>query len=127
MAPIKNDVWYSIDGNNWVQATDDAVWSARDTHTSLVYDNKMWVLGGYDGSNDKNDVWYSSNGINWMQATASAAWHRSSHTSLVYDNKMWVLGADGMLEMMYGIAQMESTGSKLQTLLLGQLAIIIPL
>ena len=88
----ENDVWYSTDGIDWEQATDDAAWSDRYAHTSLVYDNKMWVLGGYTDSRE-NDVWYSTDGINWEQATDDAAWSgRNYYTSLVYDNKMWVLG-----------------------------------
>ena len=89
---LSNNVWYSTDGANWQQATDDAAWSARFDHTSLVYDNKMWVLGGTSGSR-KNDVWFSTDGRTWQQATADAAWPaRSTFSSLVYDNKMWVLG-----------------------------------
>ena len=34
----------------------------------LVYDNKMWVLGG-DSAPNKNDVWYSTNGKDWERAT----------------------------------------------------------
>ena len=62
----------------------------RWNHSSLVYDNKMWVLGGYDSVNRFNDVWDSTNGINWSQTTASANWPaRRYHASLVYNNKMW--------------------------------------
>ena len=61
-------------------------------HTSVVFDNKMWVIGGAAGA-VKNDVWYSSNGVTWTQATGAAAFSaRHSHTSVVFDNKMWVIG-----------------------------------
>jgi len=46
----------------WTQATANAGWSNRGGHTSLVFDNKMRVLGGWDGSR-KNDVWYSRSDI----------------------------------------------------------------
>jgi hypothetical protein len=83
-----NDVWYSTDGVNWAQVTDSAEWSARAYHTSVVFDNKIWVIGG-----SYPDVWFSTNGINWTQATDSAGWlARSGHTSVVFDNKMWVIG-----------------------------------
>jgi outer membrane protein assembly factor BamB len=92
-----NDVWYSSDGVNWTRATAHAGWSAREGHTSVVFDDKMWVLGGWLGgwghAGDKNDVWYSTDGVNWTQATASAAWsEREGHTSVVFDNRMWVIG-----------------------------------
>jgi len=82
-----------FDGSTWSEATASAAWSERFWHTSLAYDNKMWVMGGFDGTNYKNDVWYSTDGITWTQATASAGWSaRYTLTSLVFDNKMWVLG-----------------------------------
>jgi hypothetical protein len=84
----RNDVWYSTDGINWTQATDSAGWSPRWGHTSVVFDNKMWVLGG-----GYNDVWYSSDGVNWIEATDSAGWSgRYGHTSVVFYNKIWVIG-----------------------------------
>jgi len=90
----KNDVWWSTDGITWTRATASAGWSGRYDHTSVVYDGKMWVMGGYDGSS-KRDVWWSTDGITWTRATASAGWSaRSCHTSVVYDGKMWVMGGD---------------------------------
>jgi hypothetical protein len=90
---LKNDIWYSTNGVNWTEATANAGWSDRACHTSVVFDNKMWVMGGFDGSNCKNDVWYSTNGVNWTEATANAGWSaRGVHTSVIFDNKMWVMG-----------------------------------
>ena len=39
-----------------------AAFSGRSSHTTAVFDNKMWVIGGFDDSN-KNDVWYSADGL----------------------------------------------------------------
>jgi len=78
----------------WTLATDSADWAARSSHTSVVYDNKMWIMGGIDSSdNYKNDVWYSTNGETWTCATSSADWGpREQPTCIVYDNKMWIMG-----------------------------------
>jgi hypothetical protein len=80
-------------------ATVAAGWSARWGHTSVVFDGKMWVIGGYDGAY-KNDVWYSSDGVTWTEATDNAGWdNRYCHTSVVFDGKMWVIGGyDGAYE-----------------------------
>ena len=76
----------------WTRATASASFSKRRVHTSVVFDNKMWVIGGYDTAN-LNDVWYSSDGATWTQATPSASFYtRAYHTSAVFDNKMWVIG-----------------------------------
>ena len=89
-----NAIFIEAIGNTWIQTVRSASWSARNSHNSLIYDNKMWVLGGHDRL-DKNDIWYSIDGSNWEQATDDAGWSaRSNLTSLVYDNKMWVLGGD---------------------------------
>ena len=72
-----------------------APWSGRSYPASFVFNHKIWVLGGSDGSY-KNDVWSSSDGINWTQATANAPWSvRYGQTSVVFNNKMWILGGWG--------------------------------
>jgi len=93
---VLNDVWYSTDGVSWFEATASAPWQSRYRHTSVVFDNKMWVIGGehadYTGFENLNDVWYSTNGTQWYRSTASAPWAgRVDHASVVYDGKMWVI------------------------------------
>ena len=78
---------------DWTQATAAAGWSARTYACAWVYDNKMWIGGGFQGSTYYHDVWYSTDGITWTQATAAAGWSaRTSACAWVYDNKMWIGG-----------------------------------
>lgn len=92
----KNDVWYSSDGATWVTAEPiegEVRWSARSGHTSVVFDDKMWVIGGVDGAGYSDEVWYSSNGVTWTLATSAPGWSaRYGHASVVFDGKMWVIG-----------------------------------
>ena len=68
-------------------------WSARQGHSSVVFDGKLWVLGGTAGGDYFDDVWSSTDGITWKEETASAGWAaRSGHSSVVFDGKLWVLG-----------------------------------
>lgn len=90
-----NDVWSSDDGgNHWTRVTEHAPWTARGFHTALVFDDKIWVMGGATTNQISfNDVWYSNDGINWTQATSNASWlPRKGHASVVFDNRMWVIG-----------------------------------
>lgn len=91
-AQFLNDVWSSEDGVNWKQVTANAPWSARDGHTSLVFNDKMWVIGG--GIRGKNsDVWSSSDGKNWTQIAGNAEWNeRHGSGGLVFDGKIWIFG-----------------------------------
>lgn len=89
-----NDTWYSSDGILWTRATEAATFPAREDATSLVYDNKIWILGGSgDFGKILNDVWYSRDGIEWSEVNASAAFPaRLGAASVVYDDRMWIIG-----------------------------------
>jgi len=91
----ENDVWYSTDGVNWIRATFNPLpWTPRFDHALLVYNNRMWLMGG-NGGGLRRDVWSSTDGVNWALATANAAWSpRMELTAVVYSNKMWVMGGD---------------------------------
>jgi hypothetical protein len=52
-----NDVWSSPDGLTWTEVTPAAPWPTRKDHTSLVFDNRIWVLGGHEGATYFGDVW----------------------------------------------------------------------
>ena len=62
------DVWSSADGINWTLATSSPGWSARSGHATVVFANRMWVLGGNDGAANA-EVWSSADGVNWNGAT----------------------------------------------------------
>lgn len=88
-----NDVWYSEDGSAWTQATSEAAFLARHVHSSVVYDNKMWVLGGLDNNSDKSgELWYSTDGITWEEASIDFEGARYAAQMLVKDGAMFVLG-----------------------------------
>ena len=93
---LLNDVWNSEDGITWDAAVmnGNTPFQERWLHTSVVFDNKIWVIGGNSaGTNNHNDVWYSEDGVEWKNATMNAAFTpRYGHTSVVFDGKIWVIG-----------------------------------
>jgi len=87
------DVWYSEDGGRWYQATGTAPWGPRTGHVVVVFDGRMWLLGGDDGDQRLSDVWYSTDGANWSRASPAAPWQgRRRHAAVVHDGRIWVLG-----------------------------------
>ena len=102
-----NDVWSSSDGMSWTNANargpvrdpdaDPVVynshWSARRDYAAVVFDNKIWVMGGNDGSS-KNDVWWSSDGASWTKLTnGTSHWSaREAHAVVVLGDKMFLMG-----------------------------------
>ena len=89
---LVNDVWSSSDGENWTLATDAPTWNPTRLHSSVVFNNLLWVIGGYSDLCN-NEVHFSSNGSAWFQASSVPDWlPRYGHTSVVFDDKIWVMG-----------------------------------
>jgi hypothetical protein len=93
---LKNDVWSSVDGRTWTQATANAGWSPRAYHQAVVHAGKIWVFGGGNyvpGYEAKNDVWSSEDGVHWKQVTSAAPWPaRLWFSAATYRGRMWVMG-----------------------------------
>ena len=88
----KNDVWSSSDGITWTEETAAAAFSARSRHQVVVFNNKLWLIGGRDGLL-KNDVWSSSDGVSWIRETDAAGFSPRSYTQAeVINNKLWIIG-----------------------------------
>ena len=90
-----NDVRSTIDGINWVLETPSASFSPRGGHSSVVFNNEMYVIGGNSDwggptSHRTGSVYSSTNGVNWSSRGSIPA--RDEHASAVYDNKIWVIG-----------------------------------
>jgi hypothetical protein len=93
-SPVSNEVWSSADGVNWLQANAGGNSNApmRTGVTAMVFDNRMWILGGRDGAySPSNLIYYSLDGANWAQ-TGALSDARSEAGGVVFDNKMWVIG-----------------------------------
>lgn len=90
-----NDVWSSEDGVHWTKVCEAAPWHKRIWFSSVVYRNRIWILGGWSGNPYKNwqDVWYSKDGIEWTQYVSSPMWKERHETSAyVFKDKIWVAG-----------------------------------
>jgi hypothetical protein len=89
-----NDVWFSSDGINWVELTSAAPWTAREGASAFYFENNLWIVGGYDGSNYLEDSWYSPDGINWAAGGIGifSGAGRSHTYSTVYRGQMWMIG-----------------------------------
>jgi hypothetical protein len=103
-----NDVWNSSDGKTWtrVRRTGAAKgFHSRSNHTSVVFDNRIWVFGGTGGSQVSivyDDVWSSTNGVTWEEKTDGSSKKfpaRFDHQSIVFNDgsgeKIWVIGGTG--------------------------------
>ncbi|HHX40835.1 MAG TPA: galactose oxidase [Armatimonadetes bacterium] len=93
---VKSDVWSSPDGKTWELMTAEAGWSKRAHGQAVVFDGKLWILGGglwHPEHVATNDVWCSEDGVHWTRVTEAAPWApRIWFSALVYRGRIWVLG-----------------------------------
>jgi hypothetical protein len=103
---LKNDVWSSNDGKAWTLETAQAAWPKRTNAQAVVFDNKLWIMGGgrwAPKTELHNDVWCSADGVHWTLVTAAAPWKPRQWFSLaVYRGQMWVLAGWSRVDGNYG-------------------------
>jgi len=88
-----NDIWHTTDGRNWFKVDASIAWPPRAGHTSLFFDDRLWVLGGGAARVGKNDVWFSNDGAGWKQLDVDTGWtRRFGHSSVIFHDRMWVIG-----------------------------------
>jgi hypothetical protein len=88
-----NDVWRSFDGLSWERVTENAPWPVRNLPGSVVFNDAVRILGGFDGKKALNDVWSSSDGITWRKSPLAVPWSaRGAFGCTVFKNKLWVMG-----------------------------------
>lgn len=99
-ANFKNDVWSSSDGTIWQLETEHAQFSPRGFHKALVFDDKIWIVGGGGANAAVNDIWYSEDGVEWIDATPTDSFPpKDGFTALFHNNKIWILGGNDTNEV----------------------------
>jgi len=92
---FRNDVWSTADGVRWKCHTPAAPWSPRQYHGTAVFDDRMWVLFGWNSRN-LNDVWYSSDGITWREVPDTPWPARHAASVFVHHDALWVVAGSHM-------------------------------
>lgn len=95
-APHGSDIWTTPDGLSWTQQTNNAPWKNRRSVGTVVFQNKLWLMGGWSQYDYKYDnrIWWTEDGLKWNLATSTAArWPgREGHTLNVYNGKIYLIG-----------------------------------
>jgi hypothetical protein len=92
---LDNDVWSSADGIHWKQHTKAAPWSPREYHDVAVFDDRLWVMEGWNAAN-RNDVWHSADGTTWHELPNTPWAPRHAASVFVYDGALWMVAGNNM-------------------------------
>jgi hypothetical protein len=90
-----NDVWSSEDGRSWRCHAREAPWTARQYHDVAVFDDRLWVLEGWNRSN-RNDVWHSADGSSWQELEGTPWAPRHAASVFVHDGALWMVAGNNM-------------------------------
>ncbi|MDA0832684.1 MAG: hypothetical protein O3A29_05335 [Planctomycetota bacterium] len=90
-----NDVWSTADGVHWKKHLAEAPWSKRQMHELAVWDDKLWVLEGWNETN-RNDVWYSTDGVEWTELKNTPWKPRHAASVYVHDGSLWMVAGNNM-------------------------------
>lgn len=85
----------TIQGPDWHCVTPRAPWQGRDSQGYFVWNDHLWILGGWFSPQTPNprDVWRSPDGIHWQQIVEEAPWvHSDMSACLIHRGKMWLMG-----------------------------------
>lgn len=90
---IGRKVLYTTSGASWVDLGDLDLPATLINFATVVYDSKLWVIGGSVGGAASRKVYWSTNGIEWTEAgTDALPVGKSLPRCLSYDGKIWMLG-----------------------------------
>jgi hypothetical protein len=88
---LNNDVWSSSDAIHWAKEADRFVKEDIFGYSSVVYDNKIWLLGCNRNNLFRSEALVSSDGKTWT--SQSAPWSpRGGTTSCIFKNKVYMTG-----------------------------------
>ncbi|KAI9995960.1 hypothetical protein PInf_013138 [Phytophthora infestans] len=78
------DIWVTTDGVSWTEAAATVPWSGRGFHCSVVFNGKLWVLGG---SPMNNEIWSTSSVLSgpWKQQSNVPWSPRAAHACAVHE------------------------------------------
>lgn len=87
------DIWNSSDGLHWNKVIDTAPFGLRFGHSAIVFNGKLFVIGG-KGESDSfpADIWSSHDGKRWHRDTIAPFLQRYYQGATIHDNKLWISG-----------------------------------
>lgn len=89
---IATRILRTTDLETWETVAERSNIPQRIFYGTAVFNNKIWLAGGFDGSRYHNDVWSSSDGVIWSRVVDAAEWSPRTTTLVVFKEKLWLLG-----------------------------------
>lgn len=90
---LNSRIQRTSDFKRWETITETSELPARVFYGAVVFDEKIWLFGGYDGKEYYNDVWNSADAVHWTRIAKETQWSpRIVNTAVVFKNRIWIIG-----------------------------------
>lgn len=83
----------TADFKRWEVLAETSQLPPRVFYGAVVFQNKIWLMGGFDGQRYYNDVWNSVDGVQWTKVAEAAGWSpRNVGAAVVFKDRIWMIG-----------------------------------
>lgn len=92
---VNRRLWSSTNGVDWVlEGIPEFVESGAFWYNeAVVFNGRIWMIGGYDNRNANDKVWSSSDGITWTLELENAPFGgRYRHQLVTFNSQLWLIG-----------------------------------
>jgi hypothetical protein len=102
-------IYRTYDMRNWETLATESNLPKRFFYHPFVFDDKIWIIGGndgsneFDGTNNFSDIWNSTDGVKWIRQAGNLPFGKREHSQFVFfkekiymlNNDVWT-SSDGM-------------------------------
>lgn len=84
---LNNRIWNSDDGVHWELVNANPAFSPRAFHNLIVFNNRLWLIGGGTRNTYYSEVWSSDNGIHWQRVNVTGGLQTDSNSEVTIFNE----------------------------------------
>ncbi len=86
------DIYSSTNGMDWQR--EDTNLPLRTFTETIVFKDKLWVIGGRENGNTRlGDIWSTTDGNNWVRESSKGPFgNREFHQLVNFDDQLWLIG-----------------------------------
>ena len=89
---VSTGVRRTRDGQKWETVAESSELPHRIFYGAVVFQDKLWLFGGYDGKRYYNDVWTSADGVRWTRVAEKTEWSARTAQVIVFKDRLWLIG-----------------------------------
>jgi hypothetical protein len=88
-------IYKTTNMKTWTVVANESNLPRRFFYHPFVFDNKIWIIGGSNGTNQYADAWNSDDAIHWKKVATDLPFDKRANSEFViFNNKIYLLNND---------------------------------